>query len=411
MSYSVIDLFSGAGGASCGFHAHPDFTIIAAADKQVGKPSSKLGTECNKTYERNIGVTPFNVDLGAVGAHELSDLFALKPGELDVLISCSPCTGFSRTNTQNHSVDDPRNSLTAKTSDFIDALQPKFFFIENARELLRGNFAYHGQNLIQRARQSGYTVFSSTHYLTEFGLPQIRERALILGTKLNCDPESLCLSRAWGQHLPDQSSLSVRNAIYDFPILKSGERDLTDKCHVTPSMTKPSADRLRLIPRDGGSWIDLLKHDDGFGYLIPSMIRNLESGRLGSYPDIYGRMWWDRPAPTIKRECSSPGNGRYCHPEQLRMASVRELSYLQGFPMDYEFHADSISNMYRHIGDSVPPMIAYQYAALISSTIKKCALGIDDLVMPKTFAERITIADKNEAPKVPDSKKSCMVAA
>jgi DNA (cytosine-5)-methyltransferase 1 len=92
------------------------------------------------------------------------------------------------------------------------------------------------------------------------------------------------------------------------------------------------------------------------------MQRRAAAGNLGSHPDVYGRLWWDRPAVTIKRECGHIGNGRYAHPEQDRLCTVREMSILQGFPNDYRF-AGSLSNMYRHIGDAVPPLISYQLAA------------------------------------------------
>jgi DNA (cytosine-5)-methyltransferase 1 len=126
------------------------------------------------------------------------------------------------------------------------------------------------------------------------------------------------------------------------------------------------------------------------------MVKTYESNKLGSYPDIYGRMWWDKPAPTIKRECSSPGNGRYCHPKQDRMCSVRELSYLQGFPKDYSFEADSLSNMYRHIGDSVPPMISYQYAEVFSRIAHSRIGTLDGLMMPMTFASRLKIIKSSD---------------
>jgi DNA (cytosine-5)-methyltransferase 1 len=93
------------------------------------------------------------------------------------------------------------------------------------------------------------------------------------------------------------------------------------------------------------------------------MTRRVARGDFGSHPDIYGRMWWDRPAPTIKRECSHVGNGRYAHPEQDRLCTVREMSILQGFPRDYQF-TGTLANMYRHIGDAVPPLISYQLAGL-----------------------------------------------
>ena len=395
MSHSVVDLFSGAGGASLGFHSHPDFFILGAADKQKGKPSSKSGTECNKTYKCNIGIDPVDVDLGAIKPEELGRTLHVRPNELDVLISCSPCTGFSRTNAKNHVQDDPRNSLTQHTASFIEYFQPSFFFIENARELLQGNFSHHGFNLIRRAKEAGYVVHAAIHYLTEFGLPQIRERAIIIGTKLNIPQECLNLANAWGDYTPDIASLTVRNAIEAFPELDQGEKDKKDRFHSVPSMTRTTIERLSRIPKNGGSWVDLLKVDDGFSYLIPSMIRTLQSNKLGSYPDIYGRMWWERPAPTIKRECSSPGNGRYCHPEQNRMCSVRELSYLQGFPSNFQFEATSLSNMYRHIGDSVPPMISYQYAELFSRIIHSRAGSIEDLIMPNTFANHVSLAKRS----------------
>ena len=117
------------------------------------------------------------------------------------------------------------------------------------------------------------------------------------------------------------------------------------------------------MPHDGGSWAELLRHPDSPTLLTPAMTRRVARGDFGSHPDIYGRLWWDRPAVTIKRECGHVGNGRYAHPEQDRLCTVREMSLLQGFPRDYQF-TGSLANMYRHIGDAVPPLISYQLAGL-----------------------------------------------
>jgi DNA (cytosine-5)-methyltransferase 1 len=76
-------------------------------------------------------------------------------------------------------------------------------------------------------------------------------------------------------------------------------------------------------------------------------------------------MWWNRPAPTIKRECAHVGNGRYAHPEEDRLLTVREMALLQGFPVDFQFNGAALSNLYRHIGDAVPPLISYQLACLV----------------------------------------------
>jgi DNA (cytosine-5)-methyltransferase 1 len=69
---------------------------------------------------------------------------------------------------------------------------------------------------------------------------------------------------------------------------------------------------------------------------------------------------------TIKRECAHVGNGRYAHPEQTRLLTVREMALLQGFPDTYDFASASLANRYRHIGDAVPPLISYQLSALVS---------------------------------------------
>ncbi len=110
--WSVVDLFSGAGGMSYGFHAHPAFAVVGAADAQIGKPSSGRGTlGCNETYFANIGVSPIAADLGTVDPDDLFESMGLARPGVTVLCACPPCTGFSRTSPQNHIRDDSRNGL------------------------------------------------------------------------------------------------------------------------------------------------------------------------------------------------------------------------------------------------------------------------------------------------------------
>lgn len=100
--YTVVDLFSGGGGLSCGFHRHPAFEVVGAADAEIGKPSSGVGTlGCNASFRRNIGVDVLPLDLGAVAPEALRDLLALADRPV-VLSACAPCTGFSRTLARNH---------------------------------------------------------------------------------------------------------------------------------------------------------------------------------------------------------------------------------------------------------------------------------------------------------------------
>lgn len=161
--------------------------------------------------------------------------------------------------------------------------------------------------------------------------------------------------------------------------------------HVSPSSgTESTRKRLEAIPHDGGSWADLRFREDAYELLTPAMQRSIAENKLGSHPDVYGRMWWDRPAPTIKRECAHFGNGRYSHPEQDRLCTVRELALLTGFPDTYTFRAGGLANMYRHIGDAVPPIVSYQLAAVADWVLTGERPEVKDALLPGTH---LSVAD------------------
>jgi DNA (cytosine-5)-methyltransferase 1 len=362
-SATVVDLFSGAGGMSAGFAMHPAFRIVGAADAEIGKPSSGAGTlGCNLTYEQNIGVAPLPVDLAHIDPHDLREQLGLREPPT-VVLACAPCTGFSRALPANHLVDDARNSLVGRVGDFVAAMAPQVLVMENARELLTGRFSRHFDALQVRLKRAGYAVAADTHLLTRFGLPQRRERALVIAVKAGLP--LLDLDDLWQGHAVAAEATHVRHAIADLPAVPHGQAHPTDPWHVSPRLISAlNRARLAAIPSDGGSWADLVEHPESATLLTPSMKRRAVARDFGSHPDVYGRLEWDRPAATIKRECGHIGNGRYAHPEQDRLCTVREMALLQGFPRSYVFDNASLTNMYRHVGDAVPPLISYQLAHL-----------------------------------------------
>lgn len=372
--WTVVDLFSGAGGMSYGFHRFRDhFEIIGAVDMEKGKPgrgkSNGTSTGCNPTYERNIGITPKNADLAYLDPHEYRAELGLSPGELDVLISCAPCTGFSQKNARNHIEDDPRNRLVERTADFVEALMPEFLVMENVKELLQGNQRHHFHALRRRLEDDlGYKVWAEVHDLSEYGLPQRRIRALIIARR-----DGPLVGLPSGEQRPR----TVREAIGKLPEIQAGEVHPDDPMHVSPRIRKRVMDRIRAIPKDGGSWADIMndpnRTDEEKRYLlIPAMFR----ARPGSFPDVYGRLWWDRAAVTITRECAHVGNGRYVHPEQDRLLTVREMALLQGFPPDYYF-VGRLTAKYNQIGDAVPPLVAERIARHVIR-MKAGAVGVQD---------------------------------
>lgn len=335
---TVVDLFSGAGGASAGFRA-AGFELVGAVDAQRGKPSSRTATRCNATYELNHGIAPLDLDLAAIDPPQLA---AHLPSP-DVLIACAPCTGFSQKQAANHLLDDARNALVPKVAAFAEALAPDVVVMENVKELLAGRHRHHFARLTSRLEALGYAVTAEVHDLSRFGLPQLRRRALVLASRLGPLAHPAPTTR---------TPVTVRQAIAGIPA--------DDPMHVAPRSTPPVLQRIRATPRDGGSWADVAKTRPDL--LIPSM----RDKRPGSFPDVYGRLWWDQPARTITRECGHPGNGRYLHPEEDRLLTVREMAILQGFPRDYTF-AGPLAARYNQIGDAVPPLFARRVAVCVQT--------------------------------------------
>lgn len=358
--WAVLDLFSGAGGMSFGFCAHPAFAIAGAVDAQLGKPSAKRGgLGCNDSYQVNVGIRPVEADLGTADPAAICRSIGLD--EITVLTACPPCTGFSRTTPANHLTDDARNSLVGVVGSYAELLRPQIVLVENARELVMGRFSGHLRRLLARLSGLGYRTRASTHVLSDFGLPQRRERALVVAVR---EPLPLLgLAELWSGLRVSPKATHVRRAIWDLPPAAAGQAHPADPLHVSPALTVVNQRRLAAIPGDGGSWTDLAAVPGLAHLLTPAMRRRAAAGQFGSHPDIYGRLRWDRPAVTVKRECGHLGNGRYAHPEQDRLCTVREMSLLQGFPRGYAF-TGSLSNMYRHVGDAVPPLISYQLAVL-----------------------------------------------
>jgi len=149
------------------------------------------------------------------------------------------------------------------------------------------------------------------------------------------------------------------------------------------------------LPAHGGGWVDIARDPGTRWMLTPACRRRYEANDLGSHPDVYGRMSWDQPAPTIKRECAHVGNGRYAHPTKDRLLTVREMATLQGFPFDYRFPAKVVANRYRHIGDAVPPIIAFQLSALAMWMKTGVRPGPKDFVMPNTSLRIADIVPSN----------------
>jgi DNA (cytosine-5)-methyltransferase 1 len=358
---------------SYGFARRPPFRLIAAVDAEIGKPCEGVGRlGCNDTYRANIGLEPLARNLAVLDPSAFLDEItersspSLTRGALTALLCCPPCTDFSRAKPANHVTDRPGNTLVAKCADYVEAFFPEFVILENARELICGNHPHHYRGFVERLKKAGYEVRGGIHLLTKYGLPQVRERALVIASRVG---PVKTLDDLWEGWTVKPAATTVRHAIgalEDRP-LHTGHDSGHDPMHAAPGFgSELVRRRMEAIPRNGGSWTDLIDHPESDELLIGSMKSRVARNNVGSHPDVYGRLSWDRPCVTIKRECAHVGNGRYAHPVQTRLLTAREMSLLQGFPDGYQFPVASLASRYRHIGDAVPPLISYQLSALVA---------------------------------------------
>lgn len=379
--WSVADFFSCGGGTSAGFARRPEFKLVGAVDLELAKPSGGKGaSDCNGTYAANHTIVPLNRDMLTLDPKEFAESVGLTAGELNVMISCAPCTHLSRANPDNHLTDRPENTLIGRSGEFAVDLLPEVFFMENARELIMGNYKHHHTALVGLLTEAGYQVKSDIHFLDRFGLPQVRERALIVASRIGATRTLEDLWEGWGVRAEATKVRSALNRLAQW----HEEHSADPEGNVFPGMGEAVTKRIAATPHDGGGWVDVARDPKKRKLLTTDCLRRWESKDLGSHPDVYGRMSWDKPAPTIKRECAHVGNGRYAHPTEDRLMTVREMATLQGFPFDYRFPAKAVANRYRHIGDAVPPMIAFQMSALAMWMKTGTRPEPKDFVMPNT---------------------------
>lgn len=372
----VIDMFSGCGGMSAGFVAAngaiASYRLAMAVD---------IAERANQTYERNLGLSPLNEDIGALADNpaRLDALVAKsrrRPGHPLVLIGCAPCQGFSSHRNAAGEADG-RNNLFTQFAKIAAHLEPDAVVVENVPELLTDRYWDYIEEAKAILAARGYHVHVGVHNMAEFGVPQERFRALMLAMKKPFAAPATLLDRS--------SFKTVRDAIGNLPPIVAGEVHPEDPMHYTAGHRESTMETIRAVPKDGGS------RPAGVG---PECLRRVEErqGRA-AYEDVYGRLWWSRPSITITAYARNPASGRYLHPEQDRALSVREAALLQGFPRDFWF-AGSLDERFRQIGNAVPPTFGAYLALhvlgelLASEAVEPAGAGIAAPVGP-SFARLI----------------------
>ncbi|MCB0721065.1 MAG: DNA cytosine methyltransferase [Ignavibacteriae bacterium] len=336
----AIDFFCGAGGMTAGF-TKAGIKVIAGID---------IDKTCKETYVKNNTKSKFiEADIKLLTNETLIKKTGIRQNDDNLIfIGCSPCQYWSKIKTDKSKSTESKN-LLKDFQKFVAFFKPGYVVIENVPGILNKFDESPLKDFLKFLEQEGYKydfrIVNASHY----GVPQTRRRFLLLSSRVN---DSIALPTPDTKENPP----TVRQFISSkriFKPIRAGHRDNSLFMHTSSDLSSTNIERLKLTPKDGGSrksWKDTPLQ-------IPTYVN-----RDNSFHDIYGRMFWDKPAPTLTTKFYSISNGRFAHPEQDRAISLREGATLQTFDFNYNFYASSIANKAKLIGNAVPPELAFRIA-------------------------------------------------
>lgn len=345
MYIRTIDLFAGAGGLSLGFE-QANLGFMPTYAVEIDKAAAS-------TYGRHFGCS---VETGSVSEVEMFP-------EADVIIGGPPCQGFSPLGRDRD--DASRAELNELWQQYLRAVrqvEPAAFVIENVPEFQK-SAQFHA--LLDEMKTDPvlkkYAFAYGPLNAAEYGAPQRRIRGIFMAVRGAREVQ-------WpppATHGPNSTSgtpfVTVRDAIGDLPPYPTasepevieglaGERQ---ELHLKRNPRQTSLERYMAIP-EGGNRFDLARNR-------PDLLPRCWAEKPTGTTDVMGRLWWERPSPTIRTEFFKPEKGRYLHPEAHRPITHREAARLQGFPDDFIFEGSKIE-IARQIGNAVPTALAQAIA-------------------------------------------------
>ena len=334
-----MDLFAGCGAMTRGFVDSGSFRPVLAveADRYAAT-----------TYAANFGAT--HIHIGPI--EEVQEF-----PRVDVVIGGPPCQGFSPLNRAGVGLH--RRALWRQYVRALAASSARAFVMENVPQLLA---SAEYELFVADAETLGYTVEGTVLNAADFGAPQNRRRAIVVGvrrgrpswpTPTHCDPRRPALGlKPW---------TTFRQAVAGLPIQPDGVR-----WHRGRNPRPESVERYRAVPHDGGNRFQMQANldADGRGHLVLPCFRRKPSGTT----DVFGRLWWDRPSVTIRTEFYKPEKGRYLHPVADRAITVREAARLMTIPDDFALSEEqTMAAISRQIGNAVPPLLALRLAEALAA--------------------------------------------
>jgi DNA (cytosine-5)-methyltransferase 1 len=344
LRFPCVDLFCGAGGLSLGLK-DAGFTPVFAAD---------LDPYACETYKANLGHHIRKTSVTDISAAMICDATGLTPGQFAVVCGGPPCQGFSIQRRGERA--DSRNSLVINLATIAVALRPAFILIENVPTLLGARGKVELSHAFEIMRAARYEYQARVLDAADYGVPQHRRRAFVIAWRSE-DVEGFAFPNPTHS---EAQYLTVADAFRGLPDpLADGTRHPNFHNHVKVKISLINEERIATVPPGGGR-IDIPEH------LQLPCHRNANGHR---HLDVFGRMEWHKPAPTITAMFDNFTRGRFAHPERHRSITAREGARLQSFPDSFAFHGPK-KDVARQIGNAVPPLLARRMGESIMASLR-----------------------------------------
>lgn len=341
--FTCIETFCGAGGLGAGLKK-AGFKLLWAFD------NDEMAV---KTYYNNVSKKVAVADASRLTAKEIMKKAGIKAGELTLLSGGPPCQGFSRQK-RNGEKGDKRNRLIAKYIRFVLEIRPMFFLMENVDTFQKKRGKSYLE-LLKKFLSSLYDIQVHEVNCADYGVPQLRKRTMVIGVNKDLNitykfPRPTHSKKNW---------VTVGEALKGIPEPPyDGTEHEELPNHSITRVTEINLERISYVPQGSGR------------KCLPRRLQLPCHKKSDGWPDVYGRMAANKPAPTITGGFDNFTRGRYAHPFKNRPITPREAAILQSFGRKFRFYGNR-EDIRSQIGNAVPPLLGEIIGLSIINTLKK----------------------------------------
>lgn len=339
MSRKIVlaDFFSGCGGTARGFADAGVRPVFATDWDEEAVETFRLNFPTVKAVQRDI--RELRVD-------EVVSVMPPADEAVRLLAGCAPCQPFAG-HRNAATGEDERSNLVLELLRFVEALCPQLIFVENVPGMRRASKSNGPLTEFIEVLEKTHHVALDTISCADYGVPQTRSRLVLIASSIDLGEIKFPVPT----HGPttEQPHMTVRDAIDSLPRDVDGPDAANVSSHRAMRLSPLNRRRIKATS-EGGDRREWPK----------SLWPTCHSGGFGGHTDVYGRLSWDKPAPTLTTKCVSYSNGRFGHPSEHRALSAREAARLQTFPDEFEF-AGGLTSQARQIGNAVPVVLAQRF--------------------------------------------------